>query len=777
VRDNSIDRLYRLLPEYLRARDADEGRPLQALMQVLGRELETVESDIDDLYDDWFIETCEDWAVQYIGDLVGARALRDFGQGALRAYVANTLSYRQAKGTLAVTEQLARDVTGWAAVGVEFFRRLAQTQNINRVRLDNLTTVSLRDADAASLTGGPFETATHSIDVRDISRDRGRYNIPNLGLFVWRIQSYDLSFLKDRAQPGRLGGVEPRISPLGSGYRLLDPVGRPLHLFNRVRTEQGVDQLTTEASVPAPLRRRRLADDLRGGRARRRLQELAALPGPLTAAQRALVHELTREAAVAGATYFQTRPVFAARLGGVDVPVDKLAACNLADQPGGWTRPASRGDVHFDPELGRVSLHPDDEGKTLEVAYAYGAPHDIGAGPADRRTSVAGWIAPFTADIQGAPLLWQLGVSKIAPPNSADPIVDTLAAAIAAWNAIAQPGQRGIIAMADNATYDDDLTDSAHHIEIPAGAMLAIVAAGWPPVALGNGGLDYHPGTLVPQGRRPHVKSDLHVHGSAASNETAGTLIVDGLLLEGGVVVEDGDLGRLDLRYATLGAGSSGLGPGVTVVAGNSRLGVTIDHTISGSIELGEVAGTVTIGDSIIGEDRVADGNAIASPVVLAAESCDLQVERTTVFGRLTGRTIEGDDSIFVGPIDIKRRQSGCIRFSYVHGGSRSPRRFHCAPDLQIAEAKERLGAAFGVADEQAIRERVQPVFTATVSEDYAFGQLARRCPTEIASGAEGGAEMGAMNGLFAPMRLANIGDALGEYLPFGLSAGVIFAT
>lgn len=754
MRDTAIDRVYRLLPEYIRARDADEGRPLQALMQVMTRELEVVERDMDILYDNWFIETCEDWAVQYIGDLVGTRVLRGFGQGTLRAYVANTLAYRQAKGTLAVIEQLGRDVTGWPSVGVEFFRRLIQTQNVNHVRLDNIATVSLRNADEASLTGGPFEKANHLIDVRDISMDRGRYNIPNVGIFVWRIQSYDMPFLAGNGGAGYLGGIQPRQSPIGPGFRHLDPVGRPIRLFNRPRTEQNIGDLAGEPAVPAPLRRRRVAADLDGLR--------HAVPG--------------------AGVYFRTRPVVAVRLDGNPVPPGMLYCCNLEDRqgPGGttWRRPDAAGKVHFDPELGRLSLHAADEGKDVEVSYAFGAPHDIGAGPTDRRASAAEWIDPFIAPA-GQPL-WQIGVTQRTADHSANPeqpVVGTLAEAIAAWAARAVAGARGIIAVLDSATYSDDLTDAAHRIIVPAGAQLAIVAAGWPDRALGGGAFERHAGDLSPVSRRPHVQSKLVVEGTPQPGAAAGALILDGLLVEGEIEIADGDLGAIELRHGTFGAGPAALGKGLAVTANNARLNVLIDHSIIGAIGLGDVAGTVTVKDSIIGEDRIADGNAGASPIVLAAPGADLVVARTTVFGRLTGRTMEGDDSIFVAPIDIARRQQGCIRFSYVRSDSRAPRRFHCAPDLQIAEAKARLKTGFDAAVEQAIRERVQPVFTATVAEHFAFGQLARRCPTEIAEGGEGGTEMGAMNGLFNPMRRSNLEDALNEYLPYGLTAGIIYET
>ena len=52
-----------------------------------------------------------------VGDLLDVRGIQTYGGDgfSLRAYVANTLAYRRRKGTAAVLEQLARDVTGWPA--------------------------------------------------------------------------------------------------------------------------------------------------------------------------------------------------------------------------------------------------------------------------------------------------------------------------------------------------------------------------------------------------------------------------------------------------------------------------------------------------------------------------------------------------------------------------------------------------------------------------------------------------------------------------------------
>ena len=55
----------------------EQGGPLKALLSVIAEQVAVLEEDLDQLYDDQFIETCAEWVVPYIGDLVGhARPLR-----------------------------------------------------------------------------------------------------------------------------------------------------------------------------------------------------------------------------------------------------------------------------------------------------------------------------------------------------------------------------------------------------------------------------------------------------------------------------------------------------------------------------------------------------------------------------------------------------------------------------------------------------------------------------------------------------------------------------
>jgi hypothetical protein len=96
------ERLYQSLPAVYRQRDAAGGEPLRALLAVIEGELGLLERDIAGLYDNWFIETCDEWVVPYIGDLLDVRGLLPLENtaGALsqRAYVANTLAYRRRSG-------------------------------------------------------------------------------------------------------------------------------------------------------------------------------------------------------------------------------------------------------------------------------------------------------------------------------------------------------------------------------------------------------------------------------------------------------------------------------------------------------------------------------------------------------------------------------------------------------------------------------------------------------------------------------------------------------
>src|SRR6266545_507640 len=144
---------------FSRLRDAERGYPLRALLGIIAEQVELVEADIRQLYDNWFIETCQDWVVPYIGELIGYQLVHEAGEpGDIstaeglarnkilipRRDVADTIQNRRRKGTLALLEELAADVAGWPTRAVEFYTLLAWTQNLNHLHLDRSRTVDVR---------------------------------------------------------------------------------------------------------------------------------------------------------------------------------------------------------------------------------------------------------------------------------------------------------------------------------------------------------------------------------------------------------------------------------------------------------------------------------------------------------------------------------------------------------------------------------------------------------------------------------------------------------
>src|SRR5215211_5859583 len=201
--NTTSDRLYELLPAIYRMRDAERGYPLRALLGVITEQVNIVEEDISQLYENWFIETCQDWVVPYIGDLIGYQLVHEAGepgdiattQGLARNKilisrrdVADTLQNRRRKGTLALLEELSADSAGWPTRAVEFFKLLNWIQNLNHPHLNRAYTVDVRDGDALDLLDGPFDGLSRTVDVRRVNSayTSGLYNIPSVGLFVWR---------------------------------------------------------------------------------------------------------------------------------------------------------------------------------------------------------------------------------------------------------------------------------------------------------------------------------------------------------------------------------------------------------------------------------------------------------------------------------------------------------------------------------------------------------------------------------------------------------------
>jgi hypothetical protein len=743
--EGTPDRLFQLLPAVHRVSDAARGGVLQALLGVIQEEFERLEADIERLHDNWFIETCDEWVVPYIGDLLGVQALLPVEDGVFsqRAFVANTLAYRRAKGTAAVLEQLARDVTGWPAKAVEYFDLLATTRSMNHARRSDVSTVEVRDANRAELAGSPLERAAHTGEVRHIDNGRGRYNIPNVGLHLWRLQPYYLT--RATARPvGLVGGQADRFT--------FDPAGATAPLFNVPRAETAMTQLAAEANVPGRLRRRPLRDELE---ARRQALVDGDEPEGLFFDDSQPVLRLWIERAAAGTTFLD------------EVKPEELLICDLGDRPApehGWARPPDKllyqpsgggGKVArpikaaVDPVRGRIALPAGKPSGNVEVTYAYGFPGDLGGGPYNRRASVAKAL-PDPGEVT-----WQVGVTRD-PPAGADELRASLLAAVDEWNQL-EPGAVGVIALLDSRShqgrYQEDLHAEVVDIEVKAGSRLLIVAADWPFDLQRDelGRQRRFPGRLTPDDRRPHLSATIRVRGTAPPGASPGRLAIDGLLIEGDVTVLPGNLGELRLSHSTVVPGVGRL----TTLAGtppgekNNQLSVTLQRAISGPVSVDARAARLRVTESIV-DGRSGDGATVAGP--------DTEIVASTVLGATTVRSLYASNSILTRQVEAERRQTGCVRYSFLPPGSRVPRPFRCVPGGDDARG-------------------LAPAFTSTEYGQPAYGQLAATSPPQIAQGADDEGELGAFHFLQQPKRVANLTARLGEYLRFGLEAGVFYVT
>ena len=675
-------RLWELLPTIVRLRDGEGAGGskdvLRALVDVVAEQVAVLEEDIARLYDDQFIETCDDWVAPYIGDLVGYRTLYGLTDriGSPRAEVANTIAYRRRKGTASMLEQLARDVTGWDARVVEYFQLLATTQYMNHVRRGNVAWVNLRTSPVLARIGSPFEAASHNADVRRIVRRRGRFNIPDVGLHVFRIRDYPL--------PGSPAAKLVPGDPADRRY-LFSPLGNDAPLFNHAEAEDRITHLAGRANVPQPISRRELWDDL-----------AAFYPDSITVS-----------------------------FGGVELPASAVAASDLSDSGADWAY-AAVDRVLIDPVLGRLSLPPalvvNGNPVSMEnpvVGFHYGFSADLGGGTYPRLATLSDDISPV------------LGVTAPATIGTA------LAALVGS----------GVVEVHGNGRFEETLALAA-----PAGARIELRAA---------------------DGSRPLVALGGEMVVDLADD---ATVTLNGLLLAGARLRVPASAGRgtLRLTHCTLvpgialnGNGMPRQGGAPSLVVESGLVTVEIDHSIVGGL-LADPDAAVRVTSSLV-DATDPTGVAYAAPDG-AGPGGDLTIVASTVIGKVRARVLrlvsnsilaarlaEGD--VWACPVGAERRQDGCVRFSYVPPGSRTPRRYRCVP----AAAADAL--------------RVQPQFT---SERYGvpgYGQLSDRCAVEIRTGADDESEMGVFHDLFNPQRETNLNVRLEEYLRFGLEAGIFHAS
>jgi len=753
-------RIYGLLPsiyriEDLRQQTSDGHRPLQDLTSIMEETLRLLENDLDGLYENWFIETCDEWVAPYIGDLVDAGLLCSVkGSRALsgKAYVANTIHYRKRKGTVSVFEEIARDITGWDAHVVEFFKLLSTTQNINHPRLENKCTPRIDDVELMGRVGTAFDSVPHMLDVRNMRNGVGYYDVAKVGIFLWRLTAYPVR----RAQAFE--------HDAGRRY-FFNSLGMDMPLFNHPQTNGRNDDAddgvlstnTKEVTVSVPIRREA---------AKKCLSTYYGENGSI------LVEETIGESGVL-----------------TKVDVKNIVVCDLSnvDSSGNWRRPVEFDDstnkdgstnkVAIDPVLGRILFSDTTvSDRRVFVSYYYGFSSDIGGGFYRRD-----FYESETEDLKT--YLISSSTATVANSRSGgfngDEMSVSIDEAFGKWKRDEAEGlvkeQVVLFEIVDSAIYGVDISQ----IDVPLGKTLILRSSQEQRATL--------TAAKVVKGERVHA---IEVSGGEGS-----CFVLDGLLLNknlclkivkksSNLVSQFSNLKRFVIRHCTIvpfSVGEEAYNDGLiktdldpqekpsndtvvdsnvvgcsVVVEGNDYLSVSLDKSISGKILMSASKGKLVVYDSIL--DVGVDG--------FSVECFEAVLENCTVFGKSNFDILNSASNvIFADTVTVKRRQEGYVRFSYISNRfaqeagcvSRVPKCYRCQP------GEARLSFV--------------PHFTSKIYGAPSYAQLHRDNLKKLFEGADNESEIGVFNQVFQSHRINNLMATFAEYLPFGLTAGVILVT
>lgn len=787
------ERLWLLLPEVYRASDSDdpnEKGPLREMVERLGAQIAVVRRSIDRTLEDQSIESGDDWLVSYQGDLLSTRLVAGLGVRGQRLQVAKTIYYRRRTGTVGLLEELAADVTGWNARVVEFFRRVVRARHNFDPEIGNdrdeaviagLRGVlsgtpaggfaDLRHAGAAQNTQTAFDEYFHTADLRGARARTGWHNIPKLGVFLWRLQSFG-------CRP--TAPVEDTRCP---GQFTFDPTGREIPLF--ARDYRGNEQYGDAWVTP----------------------DEWMLPGRISAEllDRQSAHLYPDSAAI------------------IDVAVSGETILPLLDAR---VNP-ERG--RYQP------VNPPLAGSLRRVRYHYGFSSEIGAGPYDRRSldeTPLPQPAPITPVSGGGASLQPAlaGLGGTGTVSISDSLTYTSVADLAGISDIllqAGLNERPVVRLNGGDWVFEGAAGSILAIEgLFISGPNVILRGVFETVTLSCATLDpgeeVQPDGTTPQSvdQRPLAPATLWVEGSvnrlvlrrsicgpirirgggAVSRVEAEDSIIQGVrtTLYGPLVTADlRDPHRLarilrdgsdPLASFLRGSFSAGVQAALAAYDPNDPLPNALRDQILAELN------TLLAGASIYDAQRFAAvplPPALATeaaagpppaerarvtrmlleaaypaelaPAAIAAANTDISLERTTVLGRIYGHRISATECILASFAAADDAQTGCVRFTAYVDGSRLRQPYE---GVTIVEEAPIFGT----------RRFGQPEY-AQLSPLADREIVAGQAEAAISAGAEDGSEMGAFAREKNPIKERGLKFKLGEFMPVGLTPVLIRVT
>ncbi len=712
--------LYQRLPEIYRIRDGELSPPdqLRSYLALFEDVFGSVHANIEQLYRDLFIETCEPWVIPYLGALLGTTPLSG-DAWTLRADVADTIALRRRKGTLGAVERLAFNLTQWGAHAVELRESLAWHQHLNHLRPDagglpplslpGITrhtvirggTIPVRDPAMLSLLGSPFDPYAHYPDVRPPAARGLRVNLPNLAIFLWRLAAYRIPV----SRPAFRGtGTNAAPAPGEAAFVVrfdLHPLGKPVRLFNTSRydPDRQPPVVTHLDEVPGPIPAARLSSG-----------EPAGNPG----------------AYVSVDTYTPADPLLA-DLQISDVGLQfHLPAADFAGNA--WTfrganlcawetplrPPLKDREIAIDSRIGRAVLGVATAAEAgalqedLLIAYTYGAVGPVGAHPVSRPPSPDTWNDETVVR------------TTVRLRQNSNGLRDALAN-------LQNSNLPVVVEIDDSFVHDLDLSAVAG-VFMEAGeanlrlnrTLILRATGGHRPIVRLAVPLRFRPLDVLGASPAQQALFDANIaammvrleglHLTRAPGFPAGQPLIaraalNRLEITGCTLEPDGHV-RLDGTRAPIEP-SLGLDTpyGFTAPAEETAFKETPEIVIDGSITgplLIDRPYSLTFNRAIVDAGQGVD---VVAPTAFAVTSLTdpandwgppTQVERgLTVFGRMRVESATGRGGIWVHRLEVLNNQKGCLKFSWFSGeNNRLPQNFACAhaPDARLRFTREFFG-------------------------------------------------------------------------------------
>ena len=747
------DQLFNLLPSIYQVMDqtvsspGDRG-PLEELLAVVTEQVNLLEDDLARWYDNLFIETCEDWVVPYLGDLVGYESTvpgldtNDDPESAInriaypRREVADTVALRRRKGSLALLEEISRRVVGWPARVVEYRRTTAGIASLNHLRVRRSSGVDMRQGDALDRLGTAYDLLPRTVDLRRINSHRttGRQNLGNIGLFVCRRKIDSVT-----------------LAPVGrrnEGRATFDVQGIETPLQVLPTPEQSDDTIAMQVNLPVPLTRKMLkavgnSSSVEGVR-------LGANPDYYGVGKSLFVvakyDEVTR--------LIPAYDVFVTRLSAESsFPLDDEYCDKVA----------------VDPETGRMAFHPDYSPQAAWATYHIGKVSYIGGGEYKRQIS-QGTVTHRIA--KAAP---EQSPKLLENPSKIQ-IERVFSEAKRSWEEHCKKPEfpnHSVIEIIDNEEYVAEV-----EIGVSQGRILEIRAANF-----------FRPVLRVPDtlgGNREVCR----ISGEAGSH-----LILDGIMFSQGVILIDGHFESVTIRHCTfipdraqlelrlngtvvkieksiLGPiaarqldvrpvdapkGKKNDPPGMERVFQEPMVLHIVDSTIDGRKD---VPDDIAVGYAIAGRKLEPNPKAPAvnrNTAEFSPAHATLNLNRTTVLGEISVMEVGTIlNSMLMDQVCVDNCLRGCIRFSYVAPNSCTPEQFRCQPTSSCSHV-------------------TASVFVSTCFGHPDYLRLNDSCPSEILKGAEDQGEMGIYHNEFYTQRAIQLRQRLQEFVPAGNDIQIIF--